>query len=119
MPTQNTHDIVEAAMRRASEARTLPAGSPRAHTLVRDRNSYVRGQLAANPNLTVEVQQLLACDDCRQVRAVLAHNPNTVPEVLEYLVRTDFDKDVVTLANRNLSDGTHRESGADRLRTVA
>ena len=54
MTTNTDHDIVEAAMMRASEARTLPAGSPRAQVLVGDRNSYVRGQLAANPNLTIE-----------------------------------------------------------------
>ena len=64
------------------------------------------------------MQRLLACDDCRQVRAALAYNPHTDATVLANLARTDFDKDVVIIANRNLRDRNHTESVADGLRTI-
>ena len=117
-PPLPTKEEVQEALRRGHTARTLPKDDERAKTLAADPNSYVRGQLAANPNLNTEIQWKLAGDKDRHVRRVLAHNPHTHPTVLHHLANEDWDEAVTKTAEDTLRDNSHTPKEADTRPTV-
>jgi len=53
--------------------------------LAKDKDEYVRGEVAANPNTPISVLELLAKDKDEYVQCGVAGNPNTPIPVLEQL----------------------------------